>query len=102
MPLFNPIPVTTFGTSTINFGSAPGTNQVSVAVTGQTGITADAVPRAWINYDSTASHNTEEHLFLNQFASVVAGDVIAGTGFTIYAVIPYLRINGTLQVRWSY
>ena len=90
------------GTAELDFGAAPGTNRVSIAVTGQTGITAGAVPRAWINFDSTASHNTEEHLLLNQFASVVAGDVIAGTGFTIYAVIPYLRINGTLQVRWSY
>jgi hypothetical protein len=92
----------TYGTSTLDFGAAPGTNQVELAVTGLTGITAGATPKVWINYEASPSHTADEQLLLSQFMNVMAGNVVAGTGFTIYAVAPYIRVSGEIKVRWSY
>lgn len=90
------------GSSIIDFGGAPGTNQVELVVTGLTSITANSVPKAWLNYEASPSHTADEHLLLNQFMSVMAGNVVPGVGFTIYAVTPYLRTSGEFVVRWTY
>ena len=87
------------GEATIDFGSAPGTNVVSVAVTGQTTITTDATIYAFMASDSTASHNEIEHQFVP--IKLTCGNIVAGTGFTIYAVTD-LRLSGTFNVRWTW
>jgi hypothetical protein len=70
------------GTTTINFGSAPGGFEASVAVTGQASILAGSLVEAWVFPVATADHTADEHLI--DPPRVIAGNVSAGVGFTIY------------------
>jgi len=72
------------GTTTINFGAFPGGSDASVAVTGQASILAGSLVEAWLFPAATADHSADEHVV--ETIKVVAGNVVAGTGFTIYAV----------------
>jgi hypothetical protein len=70
------------GTTTINFGAFPGASDASVTVTGQTLILSGSLVEAWIFPSATADHTADEHMV--ETIKVVAGNVVAGTGFTIY------------------
>lgn len=70
------------GTASLTFGVFPGASDASVAVTGQTGILAGSLVEAWIFPAATADHTADEHWV--ETIQVVAGNVVAGTGFTIY------------------
>lgn len=70
------------GTATLNFGAFPGSSDTSVAVTGQAGILAGSIVRAWIFPAATADHSADEHFAEGLY--IVAGSIVAGTGFTIY------------------
>jgi hypothetical protein len=72
------------GTTTINFGAFPGSSDTSVAVTGQATILAGSLVEAWLAPVATADHTADEHLV--ETIKVVAGNVVAGVGFTIYAM----------------
>jgi hypothetical protein len=56
------------GTATLDFGAFPGVTDVALAVTGQASISGTSLVEAWI------------------FPTATAGNVVAGTGFTIYGV----------------
>jgi hypothetical protein len=71
------------GTTTINFGTFPGASDASVAVTGQSGILNTSLVEAWIYPVATSDHSADEHNV--ETIEVRAGNIIAGTGFTIYA-----------------
>lgn len=73
------------GTTVINFGASPGSTDTSVAVTGQTGILAGSLVEAWVFPANTADHSIDEHLV--DPPRVVAANVVAGTGFTIYGFV---------------
>ena len=88
------------GTTTLNFGAAPGTNHVSVDVVGQAAIAADSAVEAWImGVDSTAEHTTYEHMFLAGYISTPITAIVVGTGFTINGITE-LRLTGNIDVRW--
>ena len=70
------------GTTTLDFGVFPGASDASVAVTGQTAIVDGSLVEAWIRPVATADHTADEHLVVQM--KIVAGAIIAGTGFTIY------------------
>ncbi len=70
------------GTATLDFGSFPGKSDTSVAVTGQASIVAGSLVEAWIRPADTADHLADEHMV--ETIRVVAGSIVAGTGFTIY------------------
>lgn len=70
------------GTTTINFGAFPGSSDASVTVTGQASIAGASLVEAWVYPVATADHTADEHLV--ETIKVVAGNVVAGTGFTIY------------------
>ena len=72
------------GTATLNFGAFPGDTDTSVTVTGQVGIDATSLVEAWIRPGATADHTADEHIV--DAPIVVAGNIVAGTGFTIYGV----------------
>lgn len=72
------------GTTTIDFGAFPGASDTSVAVTGQSGILSGSIVNAWLSPAATADHSADEHLL--ETIKVFAGNIVAGTGFTIYAV----------------
>ena len=72
------------GTVEVDFGAFPGASDASVAVTGQTGIVAGSLVEAWIFPKATTDHSADEHMV--ETLKVFAGNVVAGTGFTVYAL----------------
>lgn len=70
------------GTILLDFGAFPGKSDASVAVTGQAAIAADSKIEAWIMPAATVEHSADEHLV--ETLKVIAGNIVAGTGFTIY------------------
>jgi hypothetical protein len=74
--------VSASGTADLDFGAFPGKSDASVAVTGQTGIGTGSLVEAWLRPVDTADHTADEHLI--ETLRVLAGNIIAGTGFTIY------------------
>lgn len=72
----------TQGTATLDFGAFPGASDASVAVTGQATIGSGSLVEAWLFPATTADHTADEHWV--ETIQVRAGNVIAGTGFTIY------------------
>lgn len=88
------------GTATINFGSHPGVNEATVAVTGQTAISAGSKCEAFVmGDDSTSDHTAKDHRYFDAQTGLTCGTPTAGTGFTIYATCPQKQ-SGTYQVRW--
>jgi hypothetical protein len=69
--------------TTIDFGAFPGTSDASLDITGQTGIDSASVVTAWLQPADTDDHTADEHRL--ETISVMAGNVIPGVGFTIYA-----------------
>lgn len=70
------------GTATLDFGAYPGSADTSVAVTGQSTILAGSALEAYISPAATVEHSSDEHWV--DPPHVAAGDIVAGTGFTIY------------------
>jgi hypothetical protein len=85
------------GTATVNFGSAGG-NVATVAVTGQTWVTATSHVDAFLmGTDSTADHNADEHGIVNMTTRIIS--LTAGTGFTIQAYSEW-TLTGTFKLHW--
>ena len=84
----------------VNFGAAPGTNNVSLVVEGQTGILTTSVVRAYMMCDATADHNADEHIMVPM--KLCCGNIIADTSFTLYAASEW-QLTGTFVVHfiWS-
>lgn len=89
---------TVAGSATVDFGTAPGSNNAFVVVTGVSSITAGSTVAAFVMADATSDHNADEH-GLVPFRLTV-GALSAGVGFTIYAVSEW-RLTGTFTVRWT-
>lgn len=86
------------GTAVIDFGT--GTAETSVAVTGQTTISATSKVEAYIMGDDTSSNHTAiDHRWIGLFISLTCGTPTAGTGFTIYAKC-IDKMQGQFTVRW--
>lgn len=74
------------GTATINFGTSPGSNEASIAVTGQTSISGTSKAEAYFMGDDTATgHTASDHRYAAALMALTCGTPSAGTGFTIYA-----------------
>lgn len=88
------------GNATLDFGAFPGASDTSVTVTGQTGITTSSFVEAWLVPTATADHSADEHVV--ETIKVIAGNIVNGTGFTIYGVNTgnNSRIYGTWSVSW--
>lgn len=88
------------GTATIDFGSHPGTNEASVAVTGQGTISATSKAEGYImGDDSTGDHTASDHRYLSALVGITCGTPTAATGFTIYAR-SLQDLTGTFKLRW--
>lgn len=72
------------GTSIIDFGG--GAPMATLVVTGQPAILAGSLVYCWIKPEATTDHSVGEHIV--EDIKVVASDVVAGTGFTIYGLSP--------------
>ena len=75
--------MSTQGIATIDFGALPGTSNASVTITGQAGIASDALVDAWLIPEDGADHLADDYVI--DGPEILAGNVVAGTGFTIYA-----------------
>ena len=71
------------GNTSIDFGAFPGTTDASLAVTGQGAIVGGSLVEAWLFPADTADHLADEHFV--ETIKIMAGNVVAGVGFTIYA-----------------
>ncbi len=88
------------GSTTVNFGAYPGTDEVSLAITGQANIQATSLVEAWLDPTraATADHSSDEHIVAD--IDVRCSAIIAGTGFTINAVTRGLAQYGVWNVSW--
>lgn len=88
------------GTATIDFGAFPGTSEASVAVTGQTAISATSKVEAFIMADdTTADHTASDHRYAAALIGLSCGTPSAGTGFTIYGRC-LDKLQGEFSLRW--
>ncbi len=69
------------GSTTINFGSFPGTTDTTVSIS-DSNILSGSLVEAWVMPAATSDHSVDEH-WLDP-PKVIAGNVAAGVGFTIY------------------
>ena len=91
------------GGTSINFGSAPGSNEASVAVTGIATISSTSKVSAYVMADDTTSdHTASDHKYFLTLASLTCGTPTIGVGFTIYARSTQ-KLTGQWAVRfvWS-
>jgi hypothetical protein len=88
------------GTATINFGAHPGSNEASVAVTGQTDIGTGSKAEAFVMGDDTSgTHTASDHRYFAALVGLTCGTPAAATGFTIHARSTE-KLTGTFSVRW--
>ncbi len=88
------------GTATLSFGAFPGTNEASVAVTGQASILATSKVESFIMADdTTADHTASDHRYAAALLGLTCGTPTAATGFTIYAR-SVDGLSGDYKVRW--
>lgn len=84
------------GQTTIDFGAFPGVTDITIAVTGQDDIAAGATVEAFIVPTATVDHTADEHVA--DSPCVYAGNVTAGTGFTIYGIT---NTNQAVYGKWT-
>lgn len=86
------------GDAVIDFGAWPGSNEASVTVTGQTGITASTPVEAWMMAEASGTHTLQDATYAARFISLTVG-VPAGEAFTIYARSEH-KMQGQFAVRY--
>lgn len=86
------------GSTEVDFGAWPGSNEASVAVTGQTGITGATPVEAWIMAEATSDHTLQDHTYAARFLSLTVG-APSGEAFTIYARSEH-KLQGKFAVRF--
>lgn len=87
------------GVATIDFGAFPGSNEASVVVTGQTAILSDSVIEPFIMSETSADYTANDHRYIGLFAKFTCGDIVAGTGFTIFGISTE-KLTGRFSIRW--
>lgn len=87
------------GVAIVDFG-AGGATDASATITGQTGILATSSVVAQVLAMASADHSADEHWA--ETLSIVAGNIIAGTGFTIYAKCGQSPCFGKFNVAWRW
>lgn len=87
------------GTAVLDFGATPA-EEASVAVTGQAGIIAGSHVEAFFMQESTVDNGVDEHAEGAALCPLVCGNIVPGTGFTIYAHPIAMVGIGTFNVRW--
>lgn len=86
------------GTATIDFGT--GANEASIAVTGQTTISATSKAEAYVMADDTTSdHTASDHRYFAALAALSCGTPSTGVGFTIHGR-SVEKLSGTFALRW--
>jgi hypothetical protein len=89
------------GSTTIDFGDAPGTNVITKTVSSLTGLTSSGYAEAWIRVAATADFNAYEHSTI--LAQHVRFAATPGTDSMVITATSDLRLNGLVSVNyvWS-
>ena len=87
------------GSTTINFGGGVGSQSASAVVTGQAGIVSGSHVEAFLMAETSADHNAQEHMLAALLVGLTCGQVVAGTGFTIFARSE-IALTGAFTIRW--
>lgn len=87
------------GTATIDFGAWPGTNETSVAVTGQSAIGSASYTAAFPMAEASGVHTVSDAAYAAMWMALTAEAATAGVGFTVRARSTY-TFTGTFVVRW--
>jgi len=87
------------GTTTIDFGVWPGSNEASVAVTGQASIAAVSNAEAFMMAEASGSHTIADATYAASFVTLTCSVPTPAVGFTIYARAQY-TLTGTYALRW--
>lgn len=88
------------GTATVDFGAFPGSNEASIAVTGQGSILGTSKAEAFVMADDVSgTHTANDHRYFAALVGLTCGSPVAATGFTIHARSTE-KITGTFAVRW--
>ncbi len=87
------------GAIEIDFGSGLGSNEASVAVTGQTGILTTSSAEAWLMAEASTEHTLNDQTYAQLFMSLTCGVPTLATDFTIYARSTE-KLTGKFKVRW--
>ena len=84
----------------IDFGAFPGSNEASIAVTGQGTISATSKVEAYVMGDDTSgTHTANDHRYFAALVGLTCGTPTAATGFTIYGRSTE-KLTGTFALRW--
>ena len=95
------MPESGVGTATIDFGATPAT-EASVAVTGQTAISATSRVEAWIMARTTADNDANAHKQAAAFFRLVCSEPTAGVGFTITAYCLVGAAVGEFDIEYTW
>lgn len=89
------------GTVELDFGAlgGAGSNEASVAVTGQSTITSSNAVEAWIMREPSTNHTANDQAYIAAFTSITCGVPTDGVGFTIYGTSTE-KLTGKVKVRW--
>lgn len=92
------------GTGEVDFGAAPGAFEATLVVTGQATIASNSHVEAYIMRetpsDSATTHHTAADMALApHIIKLVCGNIVAATGFTIYASSSE-KIHGKIPIHW--
>ncbi len=87
------------GTAIVDFG-VNGSDTAIVAITGQTTIASNSFVSSVIAIADSLDHSADEH-FVEEI-EVRAGNIVAGTGFTIYARTRNRKLFGQFNLAWSW
>lgn len=98
------------GTTTVDFGAFPGSTEVTVDVTGQTGFVAASECSAWVQPIATADHSVDEHTVENieawayyQADGTIRINVRVKPFFTQFKVAPQAhRLHGIFTIGWAW
>jgi hypothetical protein len=85
------------GTTTVNFGA--GSSDASVFVSAPT-ITSSNLVEAWIF--PTATTNNEADCHWVEDLTVIAGNIVNSSGFTIYAKCNTVLAHGIYTIAWVF
>jgi hypothetical protein len=85
------------GTTTVDFGT--GSSDASVFVSAPA-ITGTQLIEAW-TFPANTTNNTADNHWVEDM-TIIAGNLVAGSGFTIYAKCNTLIAHGIYNIAWVY
>jgi hypothetical protein len=83
----------------VDFGAWPGSNEASVAVTGQAAILSTSHAEAFPMAEASGAHTVSDAAYAPLFVTYTCAAPSTGVGFTIFARAEY-TFTGTFALRW--